>query len=85
MVTYGWRKIAFFQYENREKLEATAELCYERATDKQFSWNTIASQFGGVFEDALKEIDHSVTKPKPKRKRKKRQPKREIGADVQAD
>jgi glycosyltransferase involved in cell wall biosynthesis len=72
-------------YENREKLEATAELCYERATDKQFSWNTIGSQFGGVFEDALKEIDHSVIKPKPKRKRKKRQPKREIGADVQAD
>ena len=72
-------------YKNKEKLEAIAELCYERATDKQFSWNTIGAQFGGVFEDALKNIDHSVIKPKPKRKPKKRQPKREIGTDVQTD
>ena len=72
-------------YEDRKKCEAVAELCYTRVLDKQFAWNTIAAQFAGVFEDALKEVDHSVIKPKPKRKRKKRQPKREIGSDVQAD
>ena len=74
-------------YENKEKREAVAELCYQRAIEEQFNWDTIASQFGGVFEDALKEVNHSIVKPKPKLKRKPRRPKpkREIGKNVQAD
>jgi len=65
-------------YENREKLDATAELCFQRATDPQFNWETVASQFGGIFEDVLKNVDHSVPeaeapaeKPKKKKKNKK--------------
>jgi glycosyltransferase involved in cell wall biosynthesis len=69
-------------YENREKLDATAELCYERVTDKQFDWDTVASQFGGIFEDALNEVDHSVEEeaPKAKKKKKERRDKRTVGA-----
>ena len=63
-------------YEDRTKLEATAELCYLRATDEQFSWDTIASQFGGIFEDVMNEVDHSVDeKPVEKKKEKKRKRK----------
>jgi len=62
-------------YENREKLEATAELCYQRATDPQFSWDTVASQFGGIFEDVLNEVDHTVDAPPiaPKRRKNRKQ------------
>jgi glycosyltransferase involved in cell wall biosynthesis len=69
-------------YENREKLDATAELCYERVTDKQFDWDTVASQFGGIFEDVLNEVDHSVEEeaPKTKKKKKERRDKRTVGA-----
>jgi glycosyltransferase involved in cell wall biosynthesis len=68
-------------YENREKLDATAELCYERVTDKQFDWDTVASQFGGVFEDALKGVDHSIEEvPTPKKKKKVKKEKRLVGA-----
>jgi hypothetical protein len=68
-------------YENREKLDATAELCYERVTDKQFDWDTVASQFGGVFEDALNGVDHSIeTEPTPKKKKKVKKEKRLVGA-----
>jgi len=73
-------------YENRDKLDATAELCYERATGEEFAWDTVASQFGGVFEDALKEVDHSVEKvtieieDEPKKKKKVKKEKRLVGA-----
>jgi glycosyltransferase involved in cell wall biosynthesis len=71
-------------YENRKKLDATAELCYERVTDKQFDWETIASQFGGVFEDVLNGVDHSVVEveveEKPKKKKKVKKEKRLVGA-----
>jgi glycosyltransferase involved in cell wall biosynthesis len=69
-------------YENREKLDATAELCYERVTDKQFDWDTVASQFGGIFEDVLNEVDHSIEEetPKAKKKKKERRDKRIVGA-----
>jgi glycosyltransferase involved in cell wall biosynthesis len=66
-------------YENREKLDATAELCYERVTDKQFDWDTVASQFGGIFEDVLNEVDHTVEEDEPKKK-KQRKKKRNIGS-----
>jgi glycosyltransferase involved in cell wall biosynthesis len=73
-------------YENRNKLDATAELCYERATSEQFAWDTVASQFGGVFEDVLKEVDHSIEKvtiemeDEPKKKKKAKKEKRLVGA-----
>ena len=70
-------------YNNRDKLDATAELCYLRATDEQFNWDTVASQFGGIFEDVLNEVDHSVAteeKPKEKKKKKERREKRLVGA-----
>lgn len=46
-------------YEDRNELNRVAEACYQRATDAQFSWDTVASQFGGIFEDVLNEVDHS--------------------------
>ena len=69
-------------YENRKKLDATAELCYMRVTDKQFDWDTVASQFGGIFEDVLNEVDHAAEEePAPKTKKKKKQrEKRLIGS-----
>jgi D-inositol-3-phosphate glycosyltransferase len=67
-------------YENREKLDATAELCYTRVTDKQFDWATVASQFGGIFEDVLKGVDHSIEEePTPKKKKKVKKEKRLVG------
>ena len=69
-------------YNNRDKLEATAELCYERALEKQFEWERIGLQFTGVFQDTLKGVDHSLDKkpkPKPKPKKKPVRRKRKIG------
>ena len=66
-------------YENRSKLDATSELCYERALEKQFTWEVIGAQFSGIFQDVIKGIDHSVDKPIPKKRRKKS--KRTIGHD----
>ena len=65
-------------YENREKLDATAELCYLRATDPRYQWDNIADQFGGVFQEVLQdeqlESAESVSYKKKgvsKRKRRK--------------
>jgi glycosyltransferase involved in cell wall biosynthesis len=61
-------------YEDRKKLDATAELCSLRVTDKQFDWDTVASQFGGIFEDVLKqETPVAEETPAPKKKKKKRE------------
>ena len=55
-------------YEDREKLAATAELCYLRATDERFSWDTIAHQFGEVFQEVLKPVvETTETQPKKKK------------------
>jgi len=66
-------------YEDKTYREHVAEKCYQRVTDKQFSWDTIASQFGGVFEDVMNDVSHSVlpeaevaVKPKKNRKERKR-------------
>lgn len=70
-------------YENREKLDATAELCYQRVLDPCFSWDNIAAQFNGVFEDMLNGIDHTVEEeptPKEKKKKKEKREKRLVGA-----
>ena len=65
-------------YENRDELARVAQTCYERATDNQFAWDTVASQFGGIFEDVLNEESHDVSQEKAqgfaleKKKTKKR-------------
>ena len=66
-------------YEDRGKLEATAELCYIRATDSQFHWKNIASQFGGCSR-YLNGVDHSVIENKESIKPKKRRKARKIGS-----
>ena len=71
-------------YENREELDRVAEACYQRATEEQFAWDTVASQFGGIFEDVLNEVSHEAPvvetptdefKPKGKKKREKKKKK----------
>tara|TARA_R110000868_G_scaffold31646_1_gene115956 strand:- start:161 stop:1420 length:1260 start_codon:yes stop_codon:yes gene_type:complete len=57
-------------YEDREKLAATAELCYLRATDERFNWDTIAHQFGEVFQEVLNPVAET-TETQPKKKRGK--------------
>jgi glycosyltransferase involved in cell wall biosynthesis len=55
-------------YEDREKLAATAELCYLRATEERFGWDTIAHQFGEVFQEALNPVvETTETQPKKKK------------------
>lgn len=69
-------------YNNKEKLDATAELCYQRATDPRFSWETVASQFDGVFQEVLSGAfleEHDLTQQEVKEKPKKRK-KVKIGA-----
>jgi hypothetical protein len=59
-----------------------AELCYQRATDAQFSWDTVASQFGGIFEDVMNDVDHSVedtvSAETPRKKKKDKKKKKEL-------
>ena len=64
-------------YNDKKKLEATAELCYTRALDEQFSWTTIAMQFSGLFQDTLDEISHDSKKEKTNKKKIRK--KRKIG------
>ena len=55
-------------YEDREKLAATAELCYLRATEERFGWDTIAHQFGEVFQEVLTPVvETTETQPKKKK------------------
>jgi glycosyltransferase involved in cell wall biosynthesis len=69
-------------YHDPERRRQVGDACYQRVTDLQFSWDTVASQFGGIFEDVMKEVDHSVAdeiSEQPKRKPKRRKsPKREL-------
>ena len=67
-------------YENREKLDETAELCYQRATDTRFDWDTIASQFGGIFNDVLTAEEPSPEPVEKKKKKKERREKRMLNA-----
>jgi len=48
-------------YHYPDRRQRVANACYERVTDPQFHWDTVASQFGGVFEDALNQVDHAVS------------------------
>jgi glycosyltransferase involved in cell wall biosynthesis len=59
-------------YEDRDKLDAVAELCYLRATDEQFNWDTVAAQFDGVFQEVLNPVLEAEALVEPKKKKKKR-------------
>lgn len=65
-------------YENKEKRDAVAELCYMRVTDSQFDWDTVAAQFNGIFEDALKGVDHSVVEAVPEKAKRSKRKKRAV-------
>ncbi len=73
-------------YYDTRRRDRVGEACYQRVTDPQFSWDTVASQFGGIFEDVMKEVDHSVSdeiSEQPKRKPKRRKsPKRELASSL---
>jgi glycosyltransferase involved in cell wall biosynthesis len=73
-------------YHDPERRRQVGDACYQRVTDPQFSWGTVASQFGGIFEDVMKEVDHSVSdeiSEQPKRKPKRRKsPKRELASSL---
>jgi glycosyltransferase involved in cell wall biosynthesis len=58
-------------YEDREKLDAVAELCYLRATDDAFNWDTVAAQFDGVFQEVLNPVLEAEALVTPKKKSKK--------------
>lgn len=67
-------------YENPDIEKKVAEACYKRVTDPQFSWDTVASQFGGVFEEVLSQEPETVAEPKEKKKeRKERTRTRKLG------
>ena len=73
-------------YELPEICDKIGQQCYQRVTDPQFSWDTVASQFGGIFEDVMNEVNHSVPveidkKPK-KQKRERKGRRKELAALV---
>ena len=66
-------------YTFPEICDKVGQQCYQRVTDPQFSWDTVASQFGGIFEDVMQEVDHSVPDEiaaKPEKEKKKRKSRR---------
>lgn len=58
-------------YENKTERTRVAAACYDRVTDEQFSWDVIASQFGGIFEDVMNEVQHEVKEDNKKQKKNK--------------
>ena len=61
-------------YEDQSYREWVGMQCQGRVLDEQFSWDTVASQFGGIFEDVMKQAKHSVPaeiSEKPRKKGKK--------------
>jgi glycosyltransferase involved in cell wall biosynthesis len=67
-------------YKNPDIEKEVAKACYERVTDLQFSWDTVASQFGGIFEEVLSQEPEPVVEPKEKKKtRKARTKTRKLG------
>jgi len=69
-------------YEDREKRAATAELCYLRATEERFNWDTIAHQFGEVFQEVLDPVS-KTTETQPKKKKKGKPVKRSVYSERQ--
>ena len=58
-------------YHSPEYCQRVADDCYNRVTDAQFAWDTVASQFGGVFEEVLSQVTETVTQPEEKKKTRK--------------
>lgn len=71
-------------YQDHERRKKVGDACYQRVTDEQFAWDTVASQFGGIFEDVMKEVSHEtpVPAPKPKKNKKNRRKKGELVASA---
>jgi glycosyltransferase involved in cell wall biosynthesis len=67
-------------YEDRDKLDAVAELCYIRVTDDQFNWDTVAAQFDGVFQEALNPPEPEVLVEPKKKKGKAKKAAKELAA-----
>jgi len=68
-------------YVNRDKLTAVADACYERCTDVQFDWDTVAAQFNGVFQETLNASVEGAEEvgTKEKKKKKGKREKRLVG------
>ena len=67
-------------YQSPDRRARVGQNCYQRVTDSQFAWDTVASQFGGIFEEVLSQEPEPVAKPKEKRKeRKDRTKTRKLG------
>ena len=58
-------------YEDRDLLADVAQKCFDRVTDVQFDWDTVASQFDGVFQEtlAVKTEEPKIIKPKKNKKK----------------
>jgi glycosyltransferase involved in cell wall biosynthesis len=73
-------EILTYLYQDKGIREWVGTRCRERVMDTQFSWDTVASQFGGIFEEVLSQESEPVAKPKEKRKeRKDRTKTRKLG------
>jgi len=73
-------EILDYLYQDKGIREWVGTRCRERVMDTQFSWDTVASQFGGIFEEVLSQEPEPVAKPKEKRKeRKDRTKTRKLG------
>lgn len=71
-------------YYDRGILGDTADRCYERVTKERFTWDVIAKQFSGVFQEVLEGTfkDHDLEEAPVVEKKKRNGPrkKRKIGA-----
>jgi glycosyltransferase involved in cell wall biosynthesis len=68
-------EILNYLYQDQSVREWVGTRCRQRVLDTQFSWDTVASQFGGIFEDVMNQVDHSVpteTQKKPRKRKKSR-------------
>jgi D-inositol-3-phosphate glycosyltransferase len=73
-------EILEYLYQDKGIREWVGTRCRERVMDTQFSWDTVASQFGGIFEEVLSQEPEPVAEPKEKRKeRKDRTKTRKLG------
>ena len=73
-------EILTYLYQDKGIREWVGTRCRQRVMDSQFSWDTVASQFGGIFEEVLSQEPEPVTEPKEKRKeRKDRTKTRKLG------
>jgi len=65
-------------YQDPERRKKVGDACYQRVTDAQFAWDTVASQFGGIFEDVMKEVSHELPVKPPGPKKKKKSHRKEV-------